>query len=133
MKASSLIFIFLLIFNSCENKQAIAPLYITTTTATSPNGEIEKKMVTSQVDSDYFEVSLSELADKAEFIATKDLVKATSSKDFKYVFLEVTNKEGEAYHFATSTDFLNFMSERGFQLIDQKKTKFGGDYTFQRK
>ena len=33
----------------------------------------------------------------------------------------------------TSTEFLNFMSAHGYDLVDQIPNQYGGDYTFKRK
>jgi len=59
MKASILMFTILLILSSCNTKETVTPLYITTKTSTGPRENIKQTDVISVVDTDYFEVSLS--------------------------------------------------------------------------
>jgi hypothetical protein len=111
------------------NKQ----LFISTRTVTGTDENRKDKSVISTIESDYFEVTLSKLSEEPKFIATKKLIKPSSMENFKYVYFNITDEEGENFKFDTSTDFLNFMSERGYNLADQVKNKYGGDYTFKKK
>jgi hypothetical protein len=42
-------------------------------------------------------------------------------------------KEDKAKKFKNSTEFLNFMDARCYEMLDQKKEKLRTDYTFKKK
>ena len=54
-------------------------------------------------------------------------------KNFEFVEYVITDEKGKLLKFNTTTAFLNFMSERGYSLLDQVKNKYSIDYTFKKK
>lgn len=116
-----------------NQKELNKQLFISTRTVTGTEENRKDTSVITRIESDYFEVTLSKLSEEPKFIATKKLIEPSSMENFKYVYFNITDEEGENFKFDTSVDFLNFMSERGYNLVDQVKNKYGGDYTFKKK
>ena len=132
MKIKLLVIVSFFFLFSCQSNTQES-LLINTRTVTGSGENSKVTSVISTIESDYFEVTLSELSDEPKFIAKKDLIEPSSMENYKYVFFNISDEEGENLKFDTSADFLNFMSERGYNLVDQVKNKYGGDYTFQKK
>jgi len=112
-----------------DNKdQATLGLYIKTSTTI---GKITSDTLT-KITSDYFEVTLGSVRGKG-YSAGKTIEEATSMENFRFIFFAITDKDGNALYFKSSADFLNYMSERGYEMADQVKNKYGADYTFKKK
>ena len=126
----------LLLVISCNNvskkSSSAEPLYIKTTDVTGVDEEQIKKETISEVTLDYFEVSLSSQTDGG-YHADKDIITPTSIENFKAVFFTIVDKDRQEIHFLTSTEFLNFMSAHGYELVSQLLNEYGGDYTFKKK
>jgi hypothetical protein len=125
----------ILLISACNTSKSSSKsdqLYIKTTTATG-TGENQKVVeVISEVTSDYFEVSLSALID-GTYEGEKTIEESTSVVNYKYIFFQISDKDGVLIKFKESTEFLNFMSAHGYEMIDQVKNRYGGDYTFKKK
>lgn len=132
----ALSFCLMLIISSCnnspKNSSKTEKLFIKTTSATGINEKQVKTETISEVTSDYFEIGLSSL-DSGGYGATKEVITPEVGKEFKYVFFYVVNKDGSSIKFTTSTEFLNYMSARGYDMVDQIKNEYGADYTFKKK
>lgn len=61
------------------------------------------------------------------------IITPESAENFKSVFLTIVNKDGGEIKFMTSTEFLNFMSGHGYEMVAQIPNEYGGDYTFKKK
>lgn len=124
----------LLIAVSCKNSTTSKSekLLIKTYEITGMLEDQVKKETINEVDSDYFEISLDSQT-TGGYLAHKDLVKPTSVEDFKSTFITIVDQAGEAVIFMTSTEFLNYMSGHGYEMVDQALNEYGGDYTFKRK
>ncbi len=85
------------------------------------------------VETDYFEISLYLLEGGSGFMAQQEIEKPTSMENFRYKRLYVVDASEEPREFTTSTDFLNYMAERGYQMQDQEKFEYRTDYIFKRK
>lgn len=153
MKIFNYSIVLLILFSSCQsntqnsssknteqntvnsNQEGINPkLFISTRTRIAIKGIETDSSIVSIINSDYFEVRLSSLADEAKFIARNNTINAyEDGGNFKFVDFTIANKTGKSYKFETNTDFLNFMSERGYDLVDQIKNKYSVDYTFKKK
>ena len=133
---SIVISICLLLVCSCNNGQKKAPkpetLYILTTTATYPNNVMNKVDAISEINTDYFECDLS-LLTTGGYYGQKDITKPEVGVPFKAVFFQICNKDKTLITFVTTTEFLNFMSAHGYDLVTQIPNKYGGEYTFKRK
>jgi len=139
MKAKTLLFtlsILLLIISSCNNAPESSSnsekLYIKTSTTIGVGENQWSTEAVSEVTSDYFEVSLSSLTDHV-YEGEKILEKPISTKNFKYVFFVISDKDGNQIKFKESTEFLNFMFARGYEMVDQVKNDYGADFTFKKK
>jgi len=115
-------------------------LYIKTVTITGWGSEQVTKEVITEVTNDYFEIKffsgVSDSDGRTAITSMTDLVKSIKLKgttDFKHVYFTVVNKDGSQIKFTAPTEFLNFMSARGYELFDQTKNKFSIDYTFKKK
>ena len=155
MKTQIILITYSLILFSCnsnqndsktiENKQELVNtknsnsknnyLYTKTCTGTA-KGNSDVKVVTDPVtifSSDYFEVGLYIMGDNESYTAQKTLQEPVVGEDFKSITLYMTDKNGNIINFKSTTDFLNFMSEHNYDLVDQTKSKYRTDYTFKKK
>ncbi len=92
-----------------------------------------RKDTTTTVESEYFEVKLSSVSNGEFYIAGKQLLKPQIGREYKTEFFKVVDEQGKELEFKTPTDFLNFMSNAGYELKEQEKQTFGIDYTFKKK
>ena len=126
----------LLLINSCntnpKNSSKFETLYIKTTTAKGSGKDMIKSESISQISTDYFEVTLESLS-SGGFMADKDIIEPRIGEPFYMVSFQISQKDGTDIVFLTSTDFLNFMSTHGYNLVNQIPNEYGGDYTFKRK
>jgi hypothetical protein len=126
----------LLICASCNqnkgNSTKVEKLYIKTTLAEKPGSEMKTTETISEISSDYFEVSLSSQTDGG-YHAQKDVIEPIPGQPFKAEFFQMSEQNGTLIKFMTSTEFLNFMSAHGYELVNQITNEYGGDYTFKRK
>ena len=67
------------------------------------------------------------------FIADKEIFKSEAGESFNYVFFHIVDAKKETIYFKTTTEFLNFMSEHGYDKVTQKENKYLVDYTFKKK
>jgi hypothetical protein len=118
--------------SSTANSKKTEKLYIKTTDVTGVDEKKVKKETISEVITDYFECELSSQEDGG-YHAQKDIVTPTSIENFKFVFFTIVEKDGNEIHFMTSTDFLNYMSAHGYEMVTQIPNEYGGDYTFKKK
>lgn len=107
-------------------------LYIKTEdiTGSGPN-QIEKETI-GIINTDYFEVKLHAQT-TGGFLAQKTIVEPKIHETFKYVFFTIVKEDGTKINFPTSTEFLNFMSARGYDMVSQLEDQYGNFYTFKRK
>lgn len=123
--------------NKQENeskKETLSSIYITTYTANQKKGEkmtVDNK--TSIVNSDYFEIGLGIMGDNKTYMTNKEIEKPTMADDFHSVSISITDEKGDLIKFSGTTEFLNFMSSHGYEMVDQVKNKYGADYTFKKK
>jgi hypothetical protein len=113
-------------------------LFIKTISYTGLGPEQVKTETTSEITSDYFEVGLRfkyglESLSQGQYIAARDIIRPSSEENFKNVFFNIVDKDGNLIIFSTTTDLLNFMSAHGYEMVDQFKDEDGVDYTFKRK
>jgi hypothetical protein len=137
MKTLSIVLLFCLLqISSCNNSPNVSSrtetLYIKTTTAEEIGKEMKKSEVVSVINTDYFEVGLSSQT-TGGFLAQKDIVEPKIDIPFKSVFFQVCQKEGTNIKFMTTTEFLNFMSAHGYDMVNQIPNNYGADYTFKKK
>ncbi|MCF8254882.1 MAG: hypothetical protein K9H61_02330 [Bacteroidia bacterium] len=114
--------------NQKTDKTSFRPLFINVLSATAVNGKVEKTVELKEIKDQYFEISLTIQSD--HFIATKDLESYSKLEKVEIKSISVVNEKGELQHFTNPTEFLNYMYERGFELKDQFKKRYGFDYTF---
>lgn len=130
-----LLFAMLFTIISCNPLEKAPNLYIRTTTSIE-NGKSKVDSV-SIVNSDYFEVGLLSFSEVSKgFMASKYVVVPTSLEDFKMVYFVISNEDGSDLYFKSSTEFLNYMAERKYEMVDQTKSKKIDndiDYTFKKK
>jgi hypothetical protein len=137
MKTLSIVLSFyLLLISSCNNSPKASSkaetLYIKTTTAEKIGKDMKKSEVVSKINTDYIEVGLSSQT-TGGYLTQKDIVEPKLDIPFKSVFFQVCQKDGTNIKFMTTTEFLNFMSAHGYDMVTQIPNQYGGDYTFKRK
>ena len=86
---------------------------------------------------------------KKKKYSSKDSVMSVFNKDYLNVKLSlylkgsfkaevddltiISDEKGEDVWFEGSTQFLNFMSDKGYDMVDQTKNKYSIDYTFRKR
>jgi hypothetical protein len=92
--------------------------------------EITKDSLYSLND-EYFICNLTQGKVKGEngYFADYEIESSSVGKEFKFVYLSIVNESKQTICFKTPSDFLNYMSESGYELNSQIKNK----YTFRRK
>ncbi len=125
--------------SSQDSKQtlSIPKLYIKTTEINGVDKKrIEKSEITI-VTSHYFEISLltqTHSDGSVSYVPNKQLISPVSLDNYKSKdFYIVADEKGSAKLFESTTEFLNYMSEREYDLVDQKESKHRIDYTFKKK
>lgn len=117
-----------------QNSTSGPKLYILTTTAVGTDENQVKTDSLSEITSEYFEVGLYLLSDGNKgYVATKKIEEPTSLENFRYVFFNVTDENGETQYFKSSTEFLNYMAERDYVMQAQEKDKYHTDYVFKKR
>ena len=108
-----------------ESDRDAPTLYIKTTTATGEGDNQVFTDTTTMVDSDNFEVTLTAMGIGLAiyYYGSKDI---GNGKFFNIVESDSIAK------FRGSGEFLNYMSERGYKMVDEKRDEFSTDYTFKR-
>jgi hypothetical protein len=131
----------LLIISSCknapknpsnDNTSRTEKLYIKTTTTTGTGKEAATKETITEVHSDYFEVGL-DLQKTGEYSASKEIYVPKTGEKFKYIFFTISQEDGTMIKFNTSEEFLNFMSSRGYDMVNQIRNEYGANFTFRKK
>lgn len=105
------------------------------------NKPVRKDSV-SVFDADYLEITLSSYSKKDSarwWEATREFgsgyKKGTeeTTKVFVSDFFKISDATGKPVAFANSTDFLNYMSKFGYEMVMQgRKEEFSTDYTFKK-
>ena len=118
-------------FTSCKNSNQVIHIQTSEVVGTD-DSQIRKDSITT-IESEYFEVKISSVSNGEFYVAGKQLLKPQIGKEYKTEFFKVVDEQGKELEFKTPTDFLNFMSNAGYELKEQEKQKFGIDYTFKKK
>ena len=96
------------------------------------SGNIEKQNeVTTQFKDKYLEIGLTSINSGAAYIATKEIKRATL-EDPTATQIVIVDEASKPMQFQSATEFLNYMSSFGYEMVDQKKHKYGADYTFKK-
>jgi len=110
-------------------------IYIKTITGGGTTTDSKVDNVVSQLSSDTFEISLKKMVVPTErFLAQKE-VESFMSEDkttFNYIYVEVTDQEGNRKFFKTKKDFFNFATSAGYELISEKTKSYGFDCAFKK-
>lgn len=94
-------------------------LYVIHKSFEETDGEPIRTDSLATLSSDYYEVNLSE---------------RVSGGYYAHAFMtEIADKEGNVIIFQNSTEFLNFMSEHGYQFVEQSQSKYRTYYLFKRR
>jgi len=122
--------------NSVTNKNikdTFPVLYITKQTFTDVNGKLIQKDSTALMDSAYFNMSLHYTGEKKGHIAKKDIGGNNALENFREEFVIISDKNGQPVYYKGTVDFLNYMSEHGYDVMDQKVGNYVIDYRFKRR
>lgn len=134
MKSVFFVVIFVALQFSCHSNHE--SLFITTKTflGSSFNESSKRDSIfeISSIQSDFFNITLTQLSEEPYYKGSKEIEKSMSLKDFKYVFCDITDELGETLKFKTAKEFINFMSKRGYKVIEQKETEFDVEFRFSR-
>lgn len=103
------------------------------TSVTDVDGKQISKDTIKALDTEYFEIGLSSISKGTSYIAQRDIEQSKVGQPFHSEYLSIVHGDGNVVHFNDSNEFLNYMSERGYELVDQSKSKYRTDYTFKKK
>lgn len=95
---------------------------------------MEKRDTTTEVASEYFEIGLYSYEGGDHFTTKKDLedvIDLDHPQNTRSKYFEIVENDS-LKSFSSSTEFLNYMSERGYEMVDQSKLRYHTDYTFKR-
>ena len=82
----------------------------------------------------YFEIDLYHLEDKSlGYSAMTNTKNDIIDGSIHYYSLRVCDKDGTEFDFKSPVDFLNFMSERGFEVSNSKESVYSINYLFKQK
>lgn len=84
------------------------------------------------LNTDYFEIGLYP-TDRNTYVAYEKIEKATSLENFKSVTLYISDNENKMLHFKSPTDFMNYLSDRGYEIQGKIQAKKHINYTFKKK
>ena len=91
---------------------------------------------TEVVTSDYFEIVLlpQTRTDSTEiFVAHTDLAIPLSKENFQLKYFEIVDDNDNIIFFDSPTDFLHYLSERGYALVSKKEEARYAIYTFRKR
>lgn len=132
MKTQILFILAFLFLFGCKNDSP--KIYIKTTTIKGLLANSQKEYNTTELKSDYFEIGLYSYS--AGYYTTKrelkNMVDEKNLNNSIMQFLEIVEKDS-VKQFINTTQFLNYMSEGGYEMVDQSKLKYRTDYTFKKK
>ena len=82
---------------------------------------------------EYFEVKLSSVtqATGKYYIAKRE--NRISDNPFRFEQIVIVGDDKKPCHFTDATSFLNYMAARGYEMVTERKNKYGGEYTFKKK
>jgi hypothetical protein len=115
------------------DKPSRPQVFVKLSTTTGVNEKQITKDSNYVIENDYFEVGLYSVGQGKSYIAEKEIEEPRSIENFKSVTLYIVDSTQNPISFKSSTEFLNYMSERGYEMVDQEKLKYHTDYTFKRK
>ena len=84
----------------------------------------------------YVQLNTSSITNKdgsKEYMASKDLIEVSPGNTSHSKKIWVCDKAGKVVKFKDSLDFMNFMDRCGYDLVSEKPTKYGAEFTFKRK
>lgn len=122
---------------SCETdntKSRTLPLYVNIEYIIKTNGEKSEKDSLYIYNSKYLELSIAWLERKDNYFAG-DFIGNTESilKDNAIIgTLLIVDKDSKEIMFTSNTEFLNFMYERGYEVVDKIKFDTYNEYLFKR-
>jgi len=116
-----------------ENKDTLPVLYITKQIITDVKGKVIQKDSIFVMDSSNFNMSLHYTGEKKGHIAKKDIDTYRSLEGFKEEFAIISDRNGQPMYYKGTIDFLNYMSEHGYDMMDQKVGNYVIDYRFRRR
>lgn len=136
--ASCIFLIFAVLWGCTAPRETEVVLQKTTATGTGDDQVLDYEMI--RLDDDYFEISLY-LRNDDKYSARQDVAGTQSIEDDREVFLVLVDPASEPdgdgrldpVIFETPTDFLNFMSDRGYEMIEENRKQSSTEYTFKKK
>ena len=96
------------------------------------------RVETTKYNSEYFETTFQLAYDmnsvpvKRIYNAIKEIKQMRTEMDYA-IFNYVCDSTGKSIEFKSNVDFLNYMSERGYQMASSIERSTGIDYTFKRR
>ena len=124
-----IVFILLVLVYSCSNKGGKA-LNIKESVFTAIDGKAKSVDSFYTFDKSNLEIDLKGVYDGSKFEATKQIYQSERADNAINIFLVDENKKD--IFFKSSTDFLNYMTDYGYEMIDKKETKYGAQYVFKK-
>lgn len=114
-----------------ETATAEKELFVNKLTASIIDGKEDRKEEKLKINDEYFEISFAKQFE--HYIAVKDLENSILGNDITLVSISIVDEAGQLVKFNNSTEFLNHMSDRGYEMVSETKGKSQTNYTFKRK
>jgi len=117
---------------ACSQPSVSRPkLYITTKSATGSGDTQKVSDSLSVVTDEYVEFVLYPTTD-GKFGASRTLDEPKSMANFRFVFYYLSDEAKKDVFFQTPANFLNYLSERGYEMVTKENTRAGASYTFKK-
>ncbi len=117
-----------------QTNQELPKLVIKTTAASNQGDEKEEQVTINEYFDAYFEMDLTQYLDvNRGFKAQKIVKKNVTTEGFSVVFNEIVDDNENVLDFKSTTDFLNYMDARGYEMVEKKETSSKIQLTFKRK
>jgi thioredoxin-related protein len=117
--------------NSKEASSTNKELFVNKLTASIVDDKEERKEELLKINDEYFEINLEK--QNQHYIAVKDIENIVSGSNIKHVSISIVDDSGQLIRFNNSTEFLNHISDRGYELVNQKNDNDKTHYTFKKK
>jgi hypothetical protein len=122
-----LLFVTAIFFASCSSEKGID---VKVTHVKGQNKQERDSVITEG----FFEVQLKSITKDGHkiFIAEKDIIKPVSGKEFEAKYITISDGKRTDFVFNDKASLLSYMSERGFNVVNQTENKYGGNFIFQK-
>jgi hypothetical protein len=120
----------ILLVVSCGKKYET--LYILNRVVEGYNEKTDIETVIEMTD-EYFQIELQSVQGGKKFIAEFKKEWTYKPPYSKLEYIRIVDKDTSLIYFLNQGEFLNFMTNKGYEVLSQEQHKYGANYMFKRK